>query len=566
MSESYGKLVLIQQNGPELEYELSKSSVVLGRAMTDDVILSDGRVSRTHARLECGPSGCTIIDLGSSNGTRVNGLRVERALLKDGDAISLGNTQFRYDTTQAVDLPSMTMIDTEADLDKTLDREILPMSINETSIPRLVIFSGDKTWEVSLEDLDSVTIGRTDENPVVIESSKVSRRHAEVVRIGNSFKLHDFGSTNGTWHQGKRVDELILEDGDTFRIGDSQVVFKRGFLEEALTIADESLEMMTTRRLVVFVPGLMGSELWLGNERVWPNVKTIFKNPELYRYPSDIPLEPRNIVDEVVIVPNLIKLDQYNRMGDYLIEDLGYERGVDFFEFPYDWRQDVRISARQLGEFISRLPARQPLVVIGHSLGTMVTRYYVERLGGKARVERVILMGGPHQGAVKGLSSVLIAPKVLPFGIMGERLRQVVETFATTYQIIPTYPCGIDQNGDRINFLEDESWVSAQQLPLLRNGREFRRELGTRSSVPAVSIFGYGLKTIANIKLVRDTGGKFTKLDYTMEPNGDSTILERSAVLEGTEIHPVQQYHGSLFVDNDVKMRLKLELARALPE
>ncbi len=33
-------------------------------------------------------------------------------------------------------------------------------------------------------------------------------------------------------------------------------------------------------------------------------------------------------------------------------------------------------------------------------------------------------------------------------------------------------------------------------------------------------------------------------------------------MLEGSEIHPVQQYHGSLFVDNDVKMRLKLELTR----
>jgi len=39
-------------------------------------------------------------------------------------------------------------------------------------------------------------------------------------------------------------------------------------------------------------------------------------------------------------------------------------------------------------------------------------------------------------------------------------------------------------------------------------------------------------------------------------------VLEKSAVLENTDIHPVQQYHGSLFVDNDVKMRLKVELAR----
>jgi hypothetical protein len=49
---------------------------------------------------------------------------------------------------------------------------------------------------------------------------------------------------------------------------------------------------------------------------------------------------------------------------------------------------------------------------------------------------------------------------------------------------------------------------------------------------------------------------------YKTELNGDNSVLERSAVLSGREIHPVQQHHGSLFVDNDVKMRLKVELAR----
>jgi len=264
----------------------------------------------------------------------------------------------------------------------------------------------------------------------------------------------------------------------------------------------------------------------------------------------------------VVIVPNLIKQDQYNRLGDYLVEELGYQRKVDFFEFPYDWRQDVRISARQLGELIETLPKNRPLILVGHSLGTMVSRYYIERLGGKNRVERVILMGGPHHGVVKALTSLLVAPELLPFGIMGERLRQVSMTFPSSYQIIPTYPLQLDSSGTKINFMEDESWLDEQYRPLLRAGREFRRELGVRSSIPAVSIFGYGLKTIASLTLQKNAAGAITKVEYRSEPSGDSTILDSSTVLEGSEIHPVQQYHGALFVDNDVKMRLKLELTR----
>jgi pimeloyl-ACP methyl ester carboxylesterase len=264
----------------------------------------------------------------------------------------------------------------------------------------------------------------------------------------------------------------------------------------------------------------------------------------------------------VVIVPNIIKQDQYNRLGDYLVEELGYEREVDLFEFAYDWRQDVRISARQLGAYVDSLPTSQPVTLMAHSLGTLVSRYYVERLGGKKRVERAMLMGGPHQGTVKGLASLLVAPQMLPFGLMGERFRRVLASFPSGYQILPTYPCGIDQDGNKVDFVQDESWLAEEQVPLLRAGREFRQELGLHSSVPTISIFGYGIKTMTRIRVHRDADGNLTNVHYEHEPRGDSGILETSAVVPGTEIHPVQQYHGSLFVDNDVRMRLKLELAR----
>jgi len=83
-----------------------------------------------------------------------------------------------------------------------------------------------------------------------------------------------------------------------------------------------------------------------------------------------------------------------------------------------------------------------------------------------------------------------------------------------------------------------------------------------QSSVPAISIFGYGIKTMARIQVQRAADGTLSDFHYEHEPRGDGGVLESSAVLPGTEIHPVQQYHGALFVDNDVRMRLKLELAR----
>jgi len=471
--------------------------------------------------------------------------------------ISLGGCRFRYEVAALTEEAGMAVINGEADLDQALDREVLPFGINDTSQPRLVVLTPRRTWEVPLHDVDLLSIGRTAANQLTLEHPKVSRYHAEVQHRAGAYVLRDLDSTNGTWYGETRVDQLVLQEGDEFKIGDATIIFKSGFEEESLTMADASMPKGAARRIVVFVPGLMGSELWRGNERVFPNIRTLFTNSESMLYP--VPLESRIIVDEVVIVPNLIKLDQYNRLGDYLVEELGYQRGVDFFEFPYDWRQDVRTSARQLSALIESLPRTQPLILIGHSLGTMVSRYYIERLGGKSRVERVILMGGPHRGMIKALTSMLDAPEVLPFGIMGERLRQVSMTFPSSYQILPTYALQVDANGNKVNFFEDESWLPEQYRPLLCAGREFRRELGVRSSIPAISIFGYGLKTIANLTIHKNNAGTIKKIDYRIEPSGDSTILEFSTVLEGSEIHPVQQYHGSLFVDNDVKMRLKME-------
>ncbi len=562
MNIRYGKLSLLNPNGPEQEFELAKATISLGRATTNDITLDDVRVSRNHARLECDAQGVTLVDLGSSNGTRVNGVRVERATLVPEDTISIGSQQIKYRVDDPSEDVGLTAINTQSQLDQTIDHEILPVVLNETSSPKLVIFTGDQTWEIDLRKQDPTTIGRDESCTIFIDAENVSRRHAEVQRKGSAFLLQDLNSTNGTWMSGEKIDQHILQDGDGFRIGTAQMVFKEGFQEQALTMVGTPSAGTAGRRTVVFVPGLMGSELWLGNDRVWPSVKTIFTNPEIYIYPSKIPLEPRSIVDEVVIVPNLIKQDQYNRLGDYLVDELNYRRDVDFFEFPYDWRQDVRTSAAQLGGMIEGLNSKQPVIVIAHSLGTMLTRYYVENLGGDRHVERILLMGGPHKGAVKGLVSMLVAPNVVPFGILGERLRKILMTFPSSYQILPDYAVGTDQNGAKIDFLKDVSWLDPEYLPLLELGKNFRKELKGTASVPTVSIFGYGIKTNSKIFIKRNARGEIRSVDFLSETKGDGSVLERSAFLPGSEIHPVHQHHGSLFVDNDVKMRLKLELLR----
>jgi len=565
MTSPLAHLRLQLPDGQPQDFELARASVLIGRALTNDVVLADAHASRTHARLDCGPGGCAVADLGSPNGTWLNGQRVSSAPLANGDTLTIGRSRLTFFAGPAPVAPEVTVLDSEAGLSATLLTMALPKSLNEHGGPRLVVLAPDRTWEVPLAG-EHLAIGRQEDNDLALDYEKVSRHHARLERVGDAFMLKDLGSTNGTWLRGQRIDERHLKTGDSFRLGPVQFVFKGGFAEAALTLVEsETGRPGQPRRPVVIVPGFMGSELYLGREKVWPDVKHLFRNPDLYRLPDAVPLEPRGLVQEVVIVPNLIKLDQYNRLGDYLVEELGYERGADLLEFAYDWRQDVRLSARRLAEAIDRWQPKLPVTLIGHSLGTLVCRYYVERVGGQQHVERLLLMGGPHQGVPKAAASLALGPDLLPFGILGDRLRDVMSTFPSSYQILPTYPCAIDQDGNRVDLFASDEWLAPAQRPLIADAREFRRELGQHSSVPAVSIFGYGMETITSL-LVHRAGEVWSQFKLKAEPGGDNTIPQASSILPGSEIHPVQQHHGSLFVDNDVKMRLKLELTRQLPE
>ncbi len=149
----------------------------------------------------------------------------------------------------------------------------------------------------------------------------------------------------------------------------------------------------------------------------------------------------------------------------------------------------------------------------------------------------------------------------LPFGLLGDRLRDVVASFDSAYCLLPADTVVADQHGKSFGILDDETWLPEHLVPKLRNAREFRRELGTRSSVPTISIFGYGLDTLTQVHVQRDQDGRWSQF-RTVKESGDDTVPENSAILEGSEIHPVQQHHGALYVDNDVKMRLKLELMK----
>jgi hypothetical protein len=69
----------------------------IGRSEEGEIVLLDPSVSRTHAVVEIGARGVRVRDLGSTNGTFLNGRRIESGTLRDGDELRFGNTRMRFE-------------------------------------------------------------------------------------------------------------------------------------------------------------------------------------------------------------------------------------------------------------------------------------------------------------------------------------------------------------------------------------------------------------------------------------------------------------------------------------
>ncbi len=77
-------------------YELEKQVVLIGRSQDSDIRLADPNVSRRHAEVRRDDDAFWLVDLGSTNGTEVNGRRLRQVKLEDGDRITLGSTELVF--------------------------------------------------------------------------------------------------------------------------------------------------------------------------------------------------------------------------------------------------------------------------------------------------------------------------------------------------------------------------------------------------------------------------------------------------------------------------------------
>lgn len=363
-----------------------------------------------------------------------------------------------------------------------------------------------------------------------------------------------------------------------------------------------------TRDLVIILPGITGSvlarkdpegdkpeELWApSGQALWQALKSFGGSLGELKVPRHDPaglapasdIVPTRVVQDFHGVLGLVKIDGYTGVAKTIFDNFDVTDGQGFEWFPYDWRLSNRHSARRLAEFIKpRLRAWREthgpdarVVLVAHSMGGLVSRYYLEVLdGGHWRNCRALItFGTPYRGSLNAVNFMANGFKKL--GVQLSNLTEVVRSCPSVYELLPTYRA-IQVNRDWKRVEEcgplpnmDDSYIKAASAfhdEIEKAVETHRKDAAYRDNGYLIRPFvGVGQSTQQSAVLAGNaltTSSDLPNWAHAAYADGDGTVPRASAVPLELSNETLESYagerHGSLqnneYILDDFCERLK---------
>jgi hypothetical protein len=237
------------------------------------------------------------------------------------------------------------------------------------------------------------------------------------------------------------------------------------------------LTKIPMRDLIVTLPGILGSVLQKDGKDLWArsgrSIVNMIKDRDGMladlQLDQDDPdamelgdgIKATRFMEDVTIVPGFFKVEAYTQPSKMIIDYFDvvvgdiyndpWDRAANFYRFPYDWRRDNRANAKILKHYLDRRlhcwrnasgNPEAKVILLAHSMGGLVSRYYLEVLEGWRDAKALFTCGTPYRGAVNAVSFVSNGYKgrLLDFS-------ETVRSMTSAYQLMPIYE--MLKRGDR---------------------------------------------------------------------------------------------------------------------
>ncbi len=254
-------LTIQDKNGQVVgQISFESGSYTIGRLGQCEITLPSNSVSRQHARIFVSNGRCLIEDMGSANGILVDGQRVVgQRDLGSASQIKLGD--FALFLEQQRSAPS------QAQGDRVMQTLFIPRDADHHKLVRIYdSFAGEEF--ILSEAVNS--IGRTDDNFILLSDPSISRDHARLLRDGDTYTVIDLNSSNGSSVNNKPVKQpRVLRQGDHVKFGNVEFLFVPGDAEidlrDYLKAPDEGSNFLIfagVAALIMIGVALGGVTLW----------------------------------------------------------------------------------------------------------------------------------------------------------------------------------------------------------------------------------------------------------------------------------------------------------------
>jgi pimeloyl-ACP methyl ester carboxylesterase len=334
------------------------------------------------------------------------------------------------------------------------------------------------------------------------------------------------------------------------------------------------------KKVVIFLPGVLGSTLYIGQDRVWPSIELLFggiAGPVLYAIRKfkdpDFTFEVKNVLqdDEHPVkylgkfrpIPAYTKIRDFFRANGFAIvlKENGWaipSGDKFFFEFPYDWRLDLRLTARELRSFVQDHILSNfsdpEIYIVGHSMGGLLSRAYLKFQAGNQiqKIKRQVLIGTPNHGSPKAYLALKYGVGLLATSGFQRDLPKQLDELASDlpgiYELLPSvrYETYFRDYGTLVHTgPHDEKSILATYIPRnstwkravefyglnnderVKDALNFHQQLTNDTHIGSDQTFVIFSSEVETLNSILATKGNTFFESYIN--NGDGTVTERSA-------------------------------------